>query len=228
VCERFVRRTMSSLGREVTWRVAKLPGPVAVTYEAGPTGFGLARALQDTRARCVVVAPSKLERPPGNRVKTDRRDARRWRGCCTSVRSARSRVPSRVQEDARDLVRAREAARSDLMRARHRLSKLLLRHGIVYYGGQAWTGRHEVWLRQQRFDTPCTAAAFDEAFDAVLTVAARRDRARPRDRGDGGHPCLMRRGGVLVIRRSPARLGQMRPRATSPWTAAVDNPRHSS
>jgi transposase len=62
------------------------------------------------------------------------------------------------------------------MRARHRASKLLLRHGIVYSGGDAWTARHERWLRQQRFELPGTRAAFDEAFDAVLTVTARRDR----------------------------------------------------
>ena len=67
----------------VSW-VGSLPGPVAVAYEAGPTGFGLARALQAAGMRCVVVAPSKLERPPGDRVKTDRRDAERLAGCCPS------------------------------------------------------------------------------------------------------------------------------------------------
>jgi len=80
------------------------------------------------------------------------------------------------QEAARDLVRAREDARGDLMRARHRLSKLLLRHGIVYSGGQAWTGRHDAWLRQQHLPMPAARLAFDSDYDAVLTVAARRDR----------------------------------------------------
>ena len=80
------------------------------------------------------------------------------------------------EEDARDLVRAREDARADLMRVRHRLSKLLLRHGIVYYGGKAWTGIHERWLRAQHFQLPGTRAAFDDAFDAVLAVTARRER----------------------------------------------------
>ena len=155
------------------------PGRWPSTYEAGPTGFGLARALQAAGVRCVVVAPSKLERPPGDRVKTDRRDARRL---CRLLHigeiddAAAVRVPTQVQEDARDLVRAREATRADLMRARHRLSKLLLRHGIVYSGGQAWTGPHEAWLRRQHFDRPGTRAAFEEYFDAVLSVTARRDR----------------------------------------------------
>jgi transposase len=156
--------------------VAALPGPAAVTYEAGPTGFGLARAFTASGVRCVVVAPSKLERPPGDRVKTDRRDARRLARLLHIGEASGIRIPTVVEEDARDLVRARDDARADLMRARHRLSKLLLRHGIVYSGGHAWTGEHQRWLRAQRFERPGTRAAFDEAFDAVLSVTARRDR----------------------------------------------------
>lgn len=79
-------------------------------------------------------------------------------------------VPEREIEAARDLVRAREDARADLMRVRHRLSKLLLRQGRVYSGGQAWTGVHETWLRRQRFDDAHTGAAFDHHFDAVLNA----------------------------------------------------------
>jgi transposase len=89
-------------------------------------------------------------------------------------------VPGVEQEAARDLVRAREDVRGDLMSARHRLSKLLLRHGIVYYGGRAWTGRHDQWLRAQRrsavFAAPALGMAFDIAYDTVLAAVARRDR----------------------------------------------------
>jgi len=85
-------------------------------------------------------------------------------------------IPSVEQEAARDLVRAREDCRGDLMSARHRLSKLLLRQGIVYSGGRAWTGRHELWLRTQRFDTLGLQQAYDAAFDAMLTTLDRRDR----------------------------------------------------
>ena len=85
-------------------------------------------------------------------------------------------VPTVDQEAARDLVRAREDCRGDLMRARHRLSKLLLRQGIIYCGGNAWTGAHDAWLRRQRFEHPVTAMAFESDYDAVQTVAARRDR----------------------------------------------------
>jgi transposase len=158
----------------VDW-VRSLPGPVAVTYEAGPTGFGLARALTAAGVRCVVVAPSKLERPPGDRVKTDRRDAERLARLLRIGELPSVRVPTEMEEAARDLVRAREDARGDLMRARHRLSKLLLRRGLVW-DNSAWTGAHEAWLRSQRFDRVGVQLAFDEAFDAVLSVHARRDR----------------------------------------------------
>lgn len=158
----------------VAW-VRSLPGPVAVTYEAGPTGFGLARALDAVGVRCVVVAPSKLERPPGDRVKTDRRDAERLARLLRIGELPGVRVPSEAEEAARDLVRAREDVRGDLMRARHRLSKLLLRQGLLY-DGTAWTGAHESWLRTLSFDRLGVQLAFDEAHDAVLTTLARRTR----------------------------------------------------
>src|SRR5688572_9514109 len=125
--------------QEVLAWVGRLPGPVAVAYEAGPTGFGLARALTAAGVRCVVVAPSKLERPPGDRVKTDKRDAARLARLLHIGELPEVRVPGQAEEAARDLVRAREDTRTDLMRARHRCSKLLLRHGIVYWQGRAWT-----------------------------------------------------------------------------------------
>ena len=126
-----------------------LPGPVAVAYEAGPTGFGLSRALAAAGIRCEVVAPSKLQRPSGDRVKTDARDAVHLARLLRLDEYVAVSVPTVDQENARDLVRAREDARGDLMRARHRLSKLLLRQGIVYSGGQAWTGAHDTWLRRR-------------------------------------------------------------------------------
>jgi transposase len=153
-----------------------LPGPVAATYEAGPTGFGLYRALEAAGVRCEVAAPSKLQRPSGDRVKTDQRDALHLARLLRLDEVTSVTVPSVDREAARDLVRAREDCRGDLMRARHRLSKLLLRHGIVYSGGQAWTGRHDAWLRGQHLPTSAARLAFDSDYDAVLTVLARRDR----------------------------------------------------
>jgi transposase len=173
--QRFSQRLVPVNADVVGW-VRRLPGPVAVAYEAGPTGFGLARAFRAVGIRCVVVAPSKLERPPGDRIKTDKRDAARLARLLHIGELPEVRVPSEAEEAARDLVRCREDARADLMRSRHRLSKLLLRHGIVYYGGNAWTDLHERWLRAQRFPDAAVRAAFAEDFDTVLATTARRDR----------------------------------------------------
>lgn len=159
----------------LSW-LGELDGPVAVSYEAGPTGFGLYRALTAAGIRCVVAAPSKLQRPAGDRVKTDARDAAHLARLLRLGDLTAVSVPTIDQEAARDLVRCREDARADLMRARHRLSKLLLRQGIVYDGGHAWTGAHDVWLRQQHFDMPATRAAFVSDYEAVIAITARRDR----------------------------------------------------
>ena len=158
--------------------IAELPGPVAAAYEAGPTGFGLARSLNAAGIRCEVVAPSKLQRPRGDRVKTDAKDAVHLARLLRLDEFTAVAVPSVQQEAARDLVRAREDARGDLMRARHRLSKLLLRQGHVYCGGHAWTGAHDVWLRRTgaQLGAPATKATFESDYDAVLAVKARRDR----------------------------------------------------
>lgn len=85
-------------------------------------------------------------------------------------------VPTVAQEAARDLVRARDDARGDLMRDRHRVSKMLLRHGIVYSGGRAWTGAHQRWLQAQRFDAHASQSAYESSLEAMLLTADRRDR----------------------------------------------------
>jgi transposase len=146
--ELWSRRLPAATEAVLGW-VGSLPGPVAVAYAAGPTGFGLARALAQAGVRCVVVAPSKLERPPGDRVKTDRRDAERLARLLHIGELPEVRVPTELEEAARDLVRACEDARADLMRARHRLSKLLLRQGLVF-AGAAWTQAHQRWLGAQQ------------------------------------------------------------------------------
>ena len=106
--------------------IRQLQGPVAVAYEAGPTGFGLYRSLCAAGVRCEVVAPSKLQKPAGDRVKTDARDAMHPSRLLRLDETTAVTVPSIAVETARDL-----------MRARHRLSKLLLRHGIIYCDGHA-------------------------------------------------------------------------------------------
>src|SRR5450755_3495434 len=114
---------------------AGLPRPVRAAYEAGPTGYGLARELAKRRVECVVAAPSKIPRASGDRVKTDRRDAELLVRLLLAGKLHAVRVPGLEEEALRDLVRAWEAVRVDLMRCRHRLSKLLLRHGIRFDDG---------------------------------------------------------------------------------------------
>lgn len=172
----LVERRMTPAHGEILEWVRSLPGPVSVVYEAGPTGFGLARALISAGVDCQVLAPSKLIRPSGDRVKTDQRDARHLARLLHLGEVVSVAVPSVAQEAARDLVRAREDCRGDLMAVRHRISKLLLRQGIVYSGGEAWNIKHEKWLRQQRFENFGQQAAFDTAFDAMLATVDRRDR----------------------------------------------------
>lgn len=171
-----VRRTMTPEFTETLDWVGSLQGPVKVTYEAGPTGFGLARFLESAGVECVVAAPSKLQRPVGDRVKTDKSDALHLARLLHLGEIVAVTVPDVETEAARDLVRAREDVRGELMAARHRISKLLLRKGIVYYGGKAWTAKHETWLRSQRFEQPALQLAYDISFEAMLLTAQRRDR----------------------------------------------------
>jgi transposase len=172
----IVERRMTPVHDEIIGWAQSLPGPVRVVYEAGPTGFGLARSFTAAGVDCVVAAPSKLIRPSGDRVKTDKRDARHLARLLHLGEVVSVAVPTVEQEAARDLARARDDCRGDLMAARHRVSKLLLRQGIVYYGGEAWTGKHEVWLHRQRFEQGGLQASFDAALDAMLSTVDRRNR----------------------------------------------------
>jgi transposase len=159
----------------VGW-IAGLPGPVAVAYGAGPTGFGLARVLTAGGIRCVVAAPSKIDRAPGDRVKTDARDALLLARLLRSDDLTSVVVPTIGQESARDLVGLRMDDRGDLMSARHRVGELLVRHGHLYCGGAAWTGAHTTWLNTIRFTDLGTATAFEESLELVRHLQARRDR----------------------------------------------------
>jgi transposase len=173
--EVFERHLAADPATVIDW-ARSLPGPVAVTYEAGPTGFGLARAFDKAGIRCLVAAPSKLQRPAGDRVKTDVRDARHLARLLHLSEIVEVAVPSRELEACRDLTRSREAARRELMSARHRMVKLLLRHGIVYPDGTAWTSRHDQWLRRQRLPMLHSQMAFESAYGAVVAARERRDR----------------------------------------------------
>src|SRR5580693_1137274 len=153
---------------------AGLPGPVRAAYEAGPTGYGLARDLAKRGVECVVAAPSKIPRAAGDRVKTDRRDAEHLVRLLLAGKLHAVRVPGDEEEALRDLVRAREAVRVDLMRCRHRLSKLLLRHGIRFEDGRAWTDRHRQWLARIALEWPAAQSTLQDAIGAVDALEHRR------------------------------------------------------
>lgn len=160
--------------RRVVEFCTTLPAPVRVAYEAGPTGFGLARELERAGIRCVVAAPGKIERPPQDRVKTDRRDAERLVRLLMVDGLCPVRVPSPHEEALRDLVRAREDVRGDLMRARHRVGKLLLRHD-ERFAGNNWTARHRKWLADVQLDDPVAQAVLLDGVGAVDALVVRRD-----------------------------------------------------
>jgi transposase len=169
-------RTLSGRTGEVVEFCGSLPAPTRVAYEAGPTGFGLARALGAAGVGCVVAAPGKIERPAQDRVKTDRRDAERLVRLLMVGGLHPVRVPSTEEEALRDLVRAREDVRGDLMRARHRMSKLLLRHEIVFEGsGSNWTVRHREWLGRLELGERAAQATLLDYLGAIDTLIVRRE-----------------------------------------------------
>ena len=153
--------------------------PVSATYEAGPTGYGLARELERRGVACLVCAPGKIPRAASDRIKTDRRDAEHLVRLLLAGKLHAVRVPGGEEEALRDLVRAREDIRVDLMRARHRLSKLLLRHG-VRFEGRAWTERHALWLAQIELEhAPAQVTLLDYrgAVDALVHRRAQLEHA---------------------------------------------------
>ena len=152
-----------------------LPGPTRVAYEAGPTGYGLARALVAARVGCVVAAPGKIERPSQDRVKTDARDAERLVRLLMIDALHAVRVPTPEEESLRDLVRAREDLRGDLMRARHRLSKLLLRHDVRYEDTTSrWGERHRAWLARVELSERGAQLTMSEYVGAIEALEIRR------------------------------------------------------
>src|SRR5262245_17477286 len=161
---------------EVASFCAGLPAPVRVAYEAGPTGFELARALEAAGIGCVVAAPGKIERPARDRVKTDRRDAERLVRLLMIGGLHAVRVPSSGEEALRDLVRAREDIRGDLMRSRHRLSKLLLRHDVRYDDtSSAWNVTHRAWLSKIDLGDRAAQATLLDYVGAIDALLVRRE-----------------------------------------------------
>lgn len=151
--ERAVSRWVRRMKREA-------PGSIRCAYEAGPCGYTLQRQLLAEGIECRVIAPSLIPRKPGERIKTDRRDASKLAELFEGGLLTEVHAPTPEAEAVRDLCRAREDAMEDRMRARHRLSKFLLRRGLIYRG-RAWRKAHDAWLRGLRLDHPADQAIFD-------------------------------------------------------------------
>jgi transposase len=163
-----VRKLLAKLGERSKLRIC---------YEAGPTGYALYWQLSELGVHCDVIAPSLVPIKAGDRVKTDRRDAVKLARCYRAGDLTPVFVPDAATEALRDLVRAREVAKQDQLRARHRISKFLLRHGRRRPDGmRAWTGRHTTWLAQQHFDLETLQAVFDEYRAALDLVTQRVER----------------------------------------------------
>jgi transposase len=153
--------------------LARLGRPVRAVYEAGPTGFGLARAATARGLDLRVIAPGSIPRAAGDRVKTDRRDAERLVRLFAAGELSLVFVPSEADERFRDLVRCIDDARKDLMRSRHRLSKFLLRRGMRF-PGRPWTQPHARWLGTRRFEDALSRAVFIDYCCAVDALLQRR------------------------------------------------------
>lgn len=157
--EPSVRRFVSGLGS---------PARVRLCYEAGPTGYDLARLLGRLGVATEVIAPSLIPVAPGAKIKTDSRDARRLVRLYRSGELTAVHIPTPQEEAIRDLARTRADLVTDRTRSRHRLSKFLLRHGHVYRAGVQWTSGHETWIRQVHFDDAALTQTFSH-YRAVVT-----------------------------------------------------------
>jgi transposase len=145
-------------------------------YEAGPTGYELYRQIIAASHGCMVAAPSLIPKRPGDRVKTNRRDAVSLAKLHRAAELTPVWVPDRVHEAMRDLVRAREAASDALKKARQQLLSFLLRHGRIYAGRKPWTKAHSGWLCDQKFDHPAHQIVLAEYRQAIEEADIRLDR----------------------------------------------------
>lgn len=154
-------------------RLEKRHAALHFCYEAGPTGYGLYRQLTAMGYPCSVVAPSMIPRRPGDRIKTNRRDAMQLARLLRAGELTEVWVPDEAHEAMRELVRARESAVDDLRRKRQAISSLMLRYGRSYPGKKTWGARHRQWLQAQRFDHPAQQLALQE-----MTLAAQHAQER--------------------------------------------------
>lgn len=167
--EEILQFSVKNTARDIVKMVKKIlkqaPGDVRFCYEAGVCGFVLKRRIESHGGcSCAVIAPSLVPRKPGERVKTDRRDALKLLSLFKAGLLTEVHAPNPQQEAARELTRCRQAAQEDLKRARHQLLKFLTRHGYVYADGTHWTQKHLTWLRSLAIENTLLQDVFDSYF----------------------------------------------------------------
>ena len=142
-------------------------------YEAGVSGYDLYRQITALGVPCQVIAPALTPRRPGQRIKTDRRDAAKLVRLFRAGELTPIHVPDESEEAVRDLLRCRDDVRRDVLRWRHRVVKFLARHGRVYRAGRNWSQRHWRWIREQQFALPALQRTLDASLFALEQALAR-------------------------------------------------------
>jgi transposase len=168
-----VRNTPAELAKMVKRIHQRVSGEIHICYEAGVCGFVLQRRLEKLGCVCKVIAPSLVLRKPGERIKTDRRDAKKLLSQFMAGQLTPVCPPDAEQEADRELTRCRYSAQEDLKRTRQQLNSLLIRHGYIYQDGDLWTGKHEDWLGSLEFDQPTLRKVFDEYWSHILHCRTR-------------------------------------------------------
>src|SRR3954454_4346641 len=162
--------------RRLVTKLAGKYGQLLFCYEAGPTGYGLQRQIAALGHECVVIAPSLIPKRPGERVKTNRRDALTLARLHRAGELTQIWVPDPGHEAVRELVRAREAAMVDLRTKRQHLQSFLLRHGRIYRGSRPWTQVHARWLSNLSFEHPAQYLVLREYRQAIDDAETRLER----------------------------------------------------
>jgi len=173
IVEFTINNTVHDINKMVKKIAKEAPRKVEFCYEAGVCGFTLKRRIEQHDCHCSVIAPSLIPRKPGERVKTDRRDAKKLLMLSKAGLLTEVHAPDEHQESARELTRQRETAKENLKRIRHQLLKFLTRHGYVYSNGHHWTQKHIDWLRTIEFTESMLKSVFENYFSEMIYCIGR-------------------------------------------------------
>ena len=168
-----INNTVGDIKKMLNKIKRQAPGQVEFCYEAGVCGFTLKRRIEDMGCKCAVIAPSLVPRKPGERVKTDRRDAKKLLMLFKAGLLTEVHAPDEQAEAARELTRLCETAKENLKRIRHQVLKFLTRHGYVYRQGSHWTQKHITWMRTIKFTESMLTKVFEHYFDEMIYCTVR-------------------------------------------------------